>query len=171
MPLTVTEKPNFTPADSDLARRVSCELSAFCRGFRRIEAWAESGIVTLSGPVKSYYSRQMAVVTANRVGGVHRVIDNLDVDLHPLLPCWKERNMKSPENFIYHCVTCGRIEQREGATAELVCCGQPMSVTCTEKQSSCAEENAIATFEISTQLSGKARMTTPRQQELKLGKS
>ena len=109
MPLTVTEKPNFTPSDSDLARRVSSELSAFCRGFRRIEAWAESGIVTLSGPVKSYYSRQMAVVTANRVGGVHRVIDNLDVDLHPLLPCLKERNMRSPENFIYHCVTCGRI--------------------------------------------------------------
>jgi hypothetical protein len=26
----------------------------------------------------------MAVVTANRVEGVYRVIDNLDVELHPL---------------------------------------------------------------------------------------
>ena len=84
MPLTATEKPSFTPADSELVRRVGRELATFCRGLRCIEVSAEAGTITLSGPVRSYYTRQMAVVTANRVGGVHRVIDNLDVKLHPL---------------------------------------------------------------------------------------
>jgi osmotically-inducible protein OsmY len=84
MPLILTQKLSLNPADSELARRVGDELATFCRGLRCIEVSAEDGTITLSGPVKTYYSRQMAVVTANRVGGVHRVIDNLDVKLHPL---------------------------------------------------------------------------------------
>jgi hypothetical protein len=79
--------------------------------------------------------------------------------------------MTIPENFIYHCVTCGRIEQRESATVGLFCCGEPMSVTCTEKQSSNTSENAVATAGISPPSPGKDGTTAPRQQELKLGGS
>lgn len=79
--------------------------------------------------------------------------------------------MRIPENYVYHCVTCGRIEQHESATAEILCCGQQMSVTCTEKQCSCNQEDAGGTAEVSPPSPGDDGLSAPRQQELNLEES
>lgn len=83
MILIATGKPSSTATETELAERVWNELTSFFHGFRCIHVWAEAGTITLSGRVKSYYSRQMAVVTAKGVEGVRRVIDRLAVEEHP----------------------------------------------------------------------------------------
>jgi osmotically-inducible protein OsmY len=68
-------------ADADLARNVRLFLGAHRNGFQRITVWAESGTVRLSGPVGSFFLRQMAIAMAKRVAGVRHVVDDLEVDL------------------------------------------------------------------------------------------
>lgn len=68
-------------ADADLARNVRLFLGTHRNGFRRISVWAESGTVRLSGPVGSFFLRQMAIAMAKRVAGVRHVVDDLEVDL------------------------------------------------------------------------------------------
>jgi osmotically-inducible protein OsmY len=70
-------------ADAELAKAVQLFLNANRTGYRRIIVWAEEGTVSLSGSVRSFFLRQMAVVLAKRVAGVRHVVDGLEVD-------WKE---------------------------------------------------------------------------------
>ena len=66
---------------SDLKRRVLIFLSQ--RGvssLRRLNIQVDSGIVTLRGTVSSFYERQLCLC-CHRVAGVHRVVDDLTVEL------------------------------------------------------------------------------------------
>ena len=71
-------------ADADLAKAVQLFLNANRTGYRRIIVWAEEGTVSLSGSVRSFFLRQMAVVLAKRVAGVRHVVDGLEVDWEEL---------------------------------------------------------------------------------------
>jgi len=80
-----TEARSFADAaDADLAKAVQLFLNANRTGYRRIIVWAEKGTVSLSGSVRSFFLRQMAVVLARRVAGVRHVVDGLEVDWEEL---------------------------------------------------------------------------------------
>lgn len=70
--------------DAELAGRVRTYLVECRQEFRRLSIWAEQGTVRLSGRVNSFYRRQLALATAQRVDGVVRVVDDMQVPLRPL---------------------------------------------------------------------------------------
>jgi len=70
--------PRPTPKIS-LGTRVSTELHAN-RKFRRVQAYASGGTVTLSGKVFDDNDKQLAARTASRVSGVGAVINDLATD-------------------------------------------------------------------------------------------
>ncbi|MEQ8789323.1 MAG: BON domain-containing protein [Pirellulaceae bacterium] len=80
MKTAVDAQATAAPTDLDLARRVHLFLTANRRGFHDVNVRAQSGTVRLSGPVSSFFLRQMAFMLAKKVVGVHLVIDDLDVD-------------------------------------------------------------------------------------------
>jgi len=67
--------------DADLVRRVRLFLTANRGGLSELGVWAQSGTIGLSGRVRSFYLRQMAIALAKQVAGVRRVVDDLEVDL------------------------------------------------------------------------------------------
>lgn len=77
---SVDVQPTADTADAELAKKVQLFLSANRRGFRRVSVWAEGETVRLSGPVESFYLRQLAAALAKRVAGVRYVLDDLEVD-------------------------------------------------------------------------------------------
>ena len=69
-------------SDQDLAFRVRNFLAAKSHGLRgNLDVIARSGTVTLCGMVGSFYQKQLWIHGAQRVAGVHRVIDNLEVKM------------------------------------------------------------------------------------------
>ena len=77
----MTEKRTTVNAtDVELAKKVRLYLTANRHGFRRIDIHADGGLIRLSGPVHSFFLRQLAIATASRVAGVRQVIDDLEVD-------------------------------------------------------------------------------------------
>ena len=63
-----------------LAERVKGFLNARRGGCSRVSVGAERGTIRLSGPVGSFFLRQMAVELAKQVDGVGDVVDDLQVD-------------------------------------------------------------------------------------------
>ena len=73
-------QPCSEATNADLARTVHRALCANRNGCRRIVVRVEEGIVRLSGPVHSFFLRQIAIALAKQVVGVRQVIDDLEVD-------------------------------------------------------------------------------------------
>lgn len=66
--------------DRNLATRVrNFLLSKVMPGRGQLDVDASDGVVTLRGRVGSFYHKQLWIHGAQRVAGVHRVIDELDV--------------------------------------------------------------------------------------------
>lgn len=62
-------------SDAELVKNVRLLLIASRNGFRGISIEADRGVVRLSGPIRSYFLRQTAVVMTKRMAGVRQVID------------------------------------------------------------------------------------------------
>jgi osmotically-inducible protein OsmY len=75
-------RPIICEADGELAKKVQFQLIATRSGFRQIDVCADSGTVTLSGPVPSFFLWQLATTTAKRVVGVRHVVDHIEVAFH-----------------------------------------------------------------------------------------
>ena len=67
-------------SDSQLATRVrNFLLSKAMPGRGQLQVSADGGTVTLRGRVGSFYHKQLWIHGAQRVAGVNRVVDELDV--------------------------------------------------------------------------------------------
>jgi osmotically-inducible protein OsmY len=71
-------------ADAELAGAVQLSLYASRADYRQVNVGADGGTVSLSGSVRTYFLRQLAVAIARRVTGVRRVVDDLVVDRQTL---------------------------------------------------------------------------------------
>lgn len=68
------------PADTDLKRRILNYLfGQHFSDLRRLEVSADNGVVTIRGRVSSYHQRQLCIHCCQRVAGVVRVNDQIDV--------------------------------------------------------------------------------------------
>ena len=66
--------------DDDVKQRVSRFLSSrHFPAFRNIDVGVEHGAVTLTGEVESYYEKQVALTSCQRVAGVLTLVDEIDV--------------------------------------------------------------------------------------------
>jgi osmotically-inducible protein OsmY len=75
-----TELPPGAAADCDLKRRVSNYLaSRYFPALNRLEIDAQCGIVTLRGSVLSFYEKQVALHSCQRVAGVVQLVDDVSV--------------------------------------------------------------------------------------------
>lgn len=69
-----------TDADSKLKSRISQYLFDRTRpSLQTVEIETEGGQVTLTGRVKSFYEKQLCISSCQRVAGVIRLIDKLEV--------------------------------------------------------------------------------------------
>ena len=69
-----------TSEDEQLARRVrNFILARILPAANFVEVEADDGIVTLSGRVGTFYQKQLWLNGAQRVAGVRRVIDEIEV--------------------------------------------------------------------------------------------
>lgn len=67
-------------SDTHLAARVrNVLLSKVNPGRGQLDVIAHGGVVTLRGRVSSFYHKQLWIHGAQRVAGVERVVDELDV--------------------------------------------------------------------------------------------
>ena len=76
-----TTNVSFSDSDDrDLEERIATFLVAthHCC-FRQLKIRAKNGKVTLSGPVHSFYQRQLAVNCCRRVAGVTGLVDQIEV--------------------------------------------------------------------------------------------
>lgn len=74
------DRPIHVDADYELESRLQSELSKNQRpSFKRLHVDVVAGIVTLSGCVRSFYERQLAVQCCRRVPGVAQMIDAVEV--------------------------------------------------------------------------------------------
>ena len=80
-------------SDLELQRRVRNFLDGRnVPALRHITVAVSSGNVVLSGPVHTYYERQLAYNCCRRVAGVRQVVDNLFVQPDACLPgAWTEQ--------------------------------------------------------------------------------
>jgi len=66
--------------DSDLKRRVINYLSQrYSPALRAIEIEAHDGSITLRGKVRSFYARQLCIHCCQRVAGVAKLDDQIEV--------------------------------------------------------------------------------------------
>ena len=66
--------------DSQLEFRVGTFLkSRNFPEFKNLEILASDGVVTLSGTLRSYYEKQVAINSCLRVAGVATLIDKIDI--------------------------------------------------------------------------------------------
>ncbi len=83
--IAVGSATSINESDADLKRRVdNYLLSRHVFALRTLHVDAEHGVVTLRGRVHSFHERQIAVHSAQRVAGVLRVIDELEVVARPV---------------------------------------------------------------------------------------
>lgn len=67
-------------ADRDVERRVILYLvGRHVPGLRQIDVHAQCGVVTLPGRVHSFYEKQLGQQVAQRVAGVVRLVDRIEV--------------------------------------------------------------------------------------------
>ena len=80
-PVSETNETNSGPAgDCDLARRVLSFLAQRqMPALRRILVEVQNGTVVLKGRVQSFYERQLCLSCCQRVAGVVRLIDQIEV--------------------------------------------------------------------------------------------
>jgi len=72
--------PDVENSDEQLARRVrNFILARILPAANFVEVEANGGIVTLSGRVGTFYQKQLWLNGAQRVAGVRRVIDEIEV--------------------------------------------------------------------------------------------
>jgi len=70
--------------DRDLIKRVRGFLTRqHLPSLRSIEVDAAAGVVTISGRVKSFYERQLCIHCCQRVAGVVKLNDRVEVDHEP----------------------------------------------------------------------------------------
>ncbi len=68
-------------SDQDILRRVTCYLSTrHFPAFRELDVEVDRGIVTVSGVLPSYYEKQVALNTCQRVAGVIELVDDILVE-------------------------------------------------------------------------------------------
>jgi osmotically-inducible protein OsmY len=79
--------------DSELAHRVGVHLAAERRELRAVAVAALGGTVTLSGTVRSFHAKQLAISLVRRVAGVVQVVDELDVG-------WEDEPAKAPVRIV-----------------------------------------------------------------------
>lgn len=76
-----TDLPPSAASDRDLKRRVSSYLaSRYFPALNQLEIEAKAGIVTLRGCVSSFYEKQVALTSCQRVAGVLQLVDAVQVD-------------------------------------------------------------------------------------------
>lgn len=69
-----------TPAENKLEQRVTTYLWSRSRpSLRRLDVSADQGTVTLSGRVTSFYEKQLAINSCQRVAGVRQLVDQVEV--------------------------------------------------------------------------------------------
>ncbi|MFO0901687.1 MAG: BON domain-containing protein [Pirellulales bacterium] len=67
-------------ADGELARRVvSTLLERQVPALRQITVAVSDGIVTLKGRVQSFYERQLCLICCQRIVGVRKLVDQIEV--------------------------------------------------------------------------------------------
>ncbi len=72
-------------SDQDLQERVSSFLgSRHFPAFKDLEVSVDNGMVTVAGTVNSYYEKQVAMTSCQRVAGVLSLIDQIVVSELPL---------------------------------------------------------------------------------------
>jgi osmotically-inducible protein OsmY len=67
--------------EGDLEQRIKLHLKATRPEFKNVAVSVNSGTVRLSGQLASFYLRQLALAAAQRVAGVQRVRDAIEVPL------------------------------------------------------------------------------------------
>ena len=79
--MIVASEAVVSSADSELQRRVVNFLFARSRpALRHLKVTADNGTVTVSGRVRSFHEKQLALHCCTRVAGVVRLIDSVDVE-------------------------------------------------------------------------------------------
>jgi len=72
-------RPEFT--NENLQKRVARFLRRqHFQGFTTLEIDANDGVITISGTLDSYYQKQVALNSCQRVAGVNRLIDEIAVE-------------------------------------------------------------------------------------------
>jgi osmotically-inducible protein OsmY len=80
MPTQLLASPHVESSDEQLARRVrNFILARILPAANFVQVEAMDGIVTLSGSVGTFYQKQLWLNGAQRVAGVRRVIDEIEV--------------------------------------------------------------------------------------------
>ena len=70
-----------TASDSDLERRIRSFLGNVGQdSLRHLQVRVRSGVALLTGRVRSFYERQLAISACQRVPGVYQVSDEIAVD-------------------------------------------------------------------------------------------
>ena len=72
--------PHYVTKDQDLQRRVLSFLAGrYLPSLRTLQVDVHEGTVTLRGRVASFYEKQVAIHSCQRVAGVRNFIDAVDV--------------------------------------------------------------------------------------------
>lgn len=66
-------------SDVELARRIQLAFNQRSSGLKNVMPTVRGGTVILSGTVKSFYHRQLAIECARHIPNVYDVIDEIDV--------------------------------------------------------------------------------------------
>lgn len=76
----VRSEAGLSQADRDLERRVVSYLGRqHFPGLRALEVEANQGVVTIRGCVNSFHERQLCIHCCQRVAGVVRLVDHVEV--------------------------------------------------------------------------------------------
>jgi len=76
----VTASPDNATQDNDLERRVSIYLAERLRpSLRDLDVEVADGVVTLHGRLHTFYEKQLAISCCQRVAGVLKLIDDVEV--------------------------------------------------------------------------------------------
>lgn len=72
--------PHYVTNDQDLQRRVVSYLAGrYLPSLRQLQVSVQEGTVTIRGRVQSFYEKQVAIHSCQRVAGVHKLVDAVDV--------------------------------------------------------------------------------------------
>jgi osmotically-inducible protein OsmY len=72
--------PHYVTKDQDLQRRVISFLAGrYLPSLRTLQVDVHEGTVTLRGRVASFYEKQVAIHSCQRVAGVRHLVDAVDV--------------------------------------------------------------------------------------------
>lgn len=77
--MRTAKQPALNELDALLEMRVKAYLATKRPALGKLSVSADAGTVRLSGPVSSFYLRQLALSAASRVAGVLHVVDDIEV--------------------------------------------------------------------------------------------